>query len=258
VETTLQPGLGARTHSAHPRGARTRTALAGAAAVALAALLALAAYAAITSIHHTTTKKDVITSTPVAAATRTHAATRSHAVPAHAATAVHVTSRSNEIVYTTANDGSYGALCGNDGLSVGPNTTCAFAENVRSAYESDGPGIVDAYSPVTGLTYTMSCSAGPSVVCTGGNGASVYFASSVSVSPAPGYDSGTTACGDGVWVGPNASCAFAANVQLAYDANGSGTVIAYSPVTDTTYLMTCSGDSPVVCTGGNDATVYLW
>jgi hypothetical protein len=64
--------------------------------------------------------------------------------------------------------------CG-DGLSVGPNTTCPFAVNVRAAYWQQGPGTVMAYSPVTHRTYAMSCSAGATVVCTGGNHASVYF-----------------------------------------------------------------------------------
>jgi hypothetical protein len=251
VETTLQPGLTPRTHSAESRGIWPRSAVGAAAAVAVAALLAVAVYAAITSTHHTTRKIDVITSRPAAAATR------SHAVWGHGATPAHVTTGSNEVVYASTYGGSGGASCG-DGLSVGPNTTCAFAESVRSAYESDGPGTVVAYSPVTGQTYVMSCSSGPSVVCTGGNDASVYFPSSASGVPAAGYTSGTTACGDGVSVGPNTSCAFAANVQSAYDWHGAGIVTAYSPVTDTTYIMTCSGDSPVVCTGGNDATVYLW
>ena len=69
---------------------------------------------------------------------------------------------------------SSSATCG-DGLSVGPNTTCPFAVNVRSAYWQQGPGTVMAYSPVTHRTYAMSCSPGALVVCTGGNNASVYF-----------------------------------------------------------------------------------
>jgi hypothetical protein len=64
--------------------------------------------------------------------------------------------------------------CG-DGLSVGPNTTCPFAANVRAAYWQHGPGTVMAYSPVTHRTYAMSCSRAAVVVCTGGNDASVYF-----------------------------------------------------------------------------------
>jgi hypothetical protein len=64
--------------------------------------------------------------------------------------------------------------CGG-GLSVGPDTTCAFAENVYQAYLSQGSGYVTAYSPVTQLSYTMYCSGSTPVVCTGGNNASVYF-----------------------------------------------------------------------------------
>jgi hypothetical protein len=64
--------------------------------------------------------------------------------------------------------------CGG-GLSVGPDTSCAFAENVYQAYEDYGPGNVTAYSPVTQLNYTMYCSGSTPVVCTGGNNASVYF-----------------------------------------------------------------------------------
>jgi len=64
--------------------------------------------------------------------------------------------------------------CGG-GLAVGPDTTCAFAENVRMSYENEGPGTYEVYSPVTRMTYTMSCSYGTPVVCTGGNDASVYF-----------------------------------------------------------------------------------
>ena len=67
------------------------------------------------------------------------------------------------------------AATGGDGLTVGPNTTCAFAVNVRAAYYRHGPGTVCAYSPVTRQTYLMSCSRGAIVTCTGGNNASVYF-----------------------------------------------------------------------------------
>jgi hypothetical protein len=67
--------------------------------------------------------------------------------------------------------------CGGD-LSVGPNTSCEFAQNVRAAYQGSGGGnvIVSAYSPVTSTTYEMACgSTGGTVVCTGGNNASVFF-----------------------------------------------------------------------------------
>ena len=47
------------------------------------------------------------------------------------------------------------------------------------------------------------------------------------------------------------------NVRSAYDGTGPGTVIAYSPVTDKTYAMSCSAGYAVVCTGGDDASVYF-
>lgn len=76
---------------------------------------------------------------------------------------------------TTA--GSNGSSCGGE-LSVGANTTCAFAENVENDYFAEigsGSGSVVSYSPVTGKLYTMYCTAGEPHECTGGNNASVYF-----------------------------------------------------------------------------------
>ncbi len=58
------------------------------------------------------------------------------------------------------------------------------------------------------------------------------------------------------------SCEFAVAVQAAYlAAGGAGrptTVTAYSPKTKTEYVMSCAGDQPVTCTGGNNAVVYLF
>lgn len=63
--------------------------------------------------------------------------------------------------------------CGGD-LTVGPNTSCPFAQSVRSKYPgSDAP--FEVYSSVTRQTYTMRCTTGSPHVCTGGNNASVYF-----------------------------------------------------------------------------------
>lgn len=70
-----------------------------------------------------------------------------------------------------------GTSCGG-GLSVGPNTTCGFAQNVESDYFAEvgsGSGTVVSYSPVTGNLYSMYCTAGEPHECTGGNNASVYF-----------------------------------------------------------------------------------
>jgi hypothetical protein len=70
-----------------------------------------------------------------------------------------------------------GRACG-DGVFAGPNTSCPFAFNVRTAYYS-APGTtatVQVYSPTTGQTYTMNCApSGSAVTCSGGNNASVTF-----------------------------------------------------------------------------------
>lgn len=55
------------------------------------------------------------------------------------------------------------------------------------------------------------------------------------------------------------SCAFAGAVRQAYlDSGGSSYVSAYSPVTGTTYGMSCSGGAVVSCSGGNNAVVYIY
>lgn len=65
--------------------------------------------------------------------------------------------------------------CG-ERVSVGPNTSCPFASNVRSKYDAQGPGTYVVPSPTTGQSYPMTCTnnAG-AVTCIGGNNASVYF-----------------------------------------------------------------------------------
>jgi hypothetical protein len=141
--------------------------------------------------------------------------------------------------------------CG-DGLTVGPNTSCPFAQNVRAAYESSGSGILDVYSPTTGKTYRMYCTSGSPVVCTGGNGASVYFSSGGGGTSYTVFD-----CGGDLLVGPNTSCAFAENVQAEYYRVGGGWISVYSPVTGRSYNMFCTDGSPHVCTGGNNAAVYF-
>ena len=67
-----------------------------------------------------------------------------------------------------------GTDCGG-GVYAGANTSCPFAENVAANYT--GPGADYAYSPVTGLNYTMTCNEAGygNVTCTGGDDASVQF-----------------------------------------------------------------------------------
>ncbi|HEX5988684.1 MAG TPA: hypothetical protein VFY75_00535 [Solirubrobacterales bacterium] len=76
--------------------------------------------------------------------------------------------------------GSSSSGSGNCGGSLSANsvTTCGFAENVQDAYYAEigsGSGTVIAYSPTTGQTYSMYCTAGSPHECTGGNDAAVYF-----------------------------------------------------------------------------------
>lgn len=57
------------------------------------------------------------------------------------------------------------------------------------------------------------------------------------------------------------SCGFANNVRDAYIArlNGAdGTIQAYSPTTQQTYDVTCSGRQPVLCVGGRAGRVILY
>jgi hypothetical protein len=161
--------------------------------------------------------------------------------------------------------------CGGD-LSVGPKTSCGFAENVEQAYArtTGGPQVVSAYSPATGSTYAIDCSGGTPHVCTGGttNNASVYFtggpASAGGSTPAPSAPAvGMHACDQNISANQYTSCPFAANVFKAYaadyKANGvqsSDTVTAFSPVTNQSYAMTCVTDGVTVsCTGTNQQLV---
>lgn len=64
--------------------------------------------------------------------------------------------------------------------AVGNNqTSCPFAEEVRLAYSQqpvrDRAVVVDAYSPVTGVSYTMTCQPGRLATCTGGDNAVVHI-----------------------------------------------------------------------------------
>lgn len=64
--------------------------------------------------------------------------------------------------------------------ALGTSTTsCAFAEAVRRAYIDNpvrnGSTVVEAFSPVTGLNYKMSCSGDAVVRCTGGRNADIYI-----------------------------------------------------------------------------------
>ena len=165
------------------------------------------------------------------------------------------------------------------GLWVNGVTTCPFAENTRSAYaESSGSRKLQAYSPVTGVTYDMTCTGSSLVTCTGGNEAAVYFSSAQATgqntsvparpqpepAPEPSYSSGATeSCDQNISVNEATSCPFAENVFVSYweeyEAYGEETytyVTAYSSTTGESYGMECVLSSDIVtCTGGNGALV---
>ena len=68
--------------------------------------------------------------------------------------------------------------CGAGIYARAGSTSCGFAYNVAEAYLSSGAGTVQAFSPATGQTYSMTCTSGVVITCTGGNNAAVYIASS--------------------------------------------------------------------------------
>ena len=77
---------------------------------------------------------------------------------------------------------------------------------------------------------------------------------------APAAPASPKSCGGGLSAGSNTTCTFAANVRAAYyELGGSGgmTVTAYSPATDRSYEMSCTGATTHVCRGGNSASVYF-
>jgi len=64
------------------------------------------------------------------------------------------------------------------GIGASSATSCDFAFNVAGEYGSNpGASRINAYSPVTGQNYTMSCVSmdGWTAVCTGGSGAAVFI-----------------------------------------------------------------------------------
>lgn len=64
------------------------------------------------------------------------------------------------------------------GVLASTETTCPFALNVASEYQSNpGASTISAYSDTTGQSYTMTCApwAGGGTVCRGGVGAAVFI-----------------------------------------------------------------------------------
>jgi hypothetical protein len=139
-------------------------------------------FSANANLHAGKTTIDVIGSAPGAAPgstsitiTRQAQGTAAAQPPAASGAGAGAGGATPDIAHAQAGSSSGQTACGG-GLSVGPNTTCAFAQNVQAAYRNTGPGTVSVFSPVTNRTYDMTCNSQSSgVVCTGGNNASVYF-----------------------------------------------------------------------------------
>jgi hypothetical protein len=102
---------------------------------------------------------------------RRAAAARRHAAAKKSGSSAPATTRT-VVVSPYSNGGNCGS-----GVFAGPKTSCAFALNVRRAYQdSGGSSTISAYSPTTSRTYTMHCArSGGSVTCLGGDDASVTF-----------------------------------------------------------------------------------
>ena len=84
---------------------------------------------------------------------------------------------SSSVAPTSSGSSTSGYTSCGGGVSAGSSTSCEFAMNVAGEYGSNpGASSINAYSPVTGQMYTMSCSpSGGGTVCSGGNGASVFI-----------------------------------------------------------------------------------
>jgi hypothetical protein len=135
----------------------------------------------------TTTVREV----PVAATSTSHPATPA---PAATRTVTAPAASSAPAAAAPAAPGAGASYCGSPadqgGITVSAHVSCPFAQNVEAAWDSSGgASSVTAYSPVTGLTYTVACSASGTgyEVCTGADSTWMEFPASLS---APTQSSG--------------------------------------------------------------------
>ena len=142
------------------------------------------------------------------------------------------------------------------GISVNAVTSCPFAENVESAWESSGDASsVTAFSPATGLTYTMSCTASGTgyEVCTGGNNAYVEFpVTSAPVSSSGQFDDVSTLSES---VANEQQAALGAAPSYDYDSPDNASVnVTLTPLGGNTYSATAT-DSDGDAGSGDTITV---
>lgn len=115
---------------------------------------------------------------------------------------------------------------------------------------------------VTSAAGGAGTSFGASGASTGGATQTPFSTASLPAGATPCPESSASPNSLGAWSGTSrTSCGFALAVRDAYVATapngGEATVRAESPITHTTYTMTCTGSQPVTCKGGDDAVVYL-
>jgi hypothetical protein len=152
------------------------------------------------------------------------------------------------------------------GITVNAATSCPFAENVESAWESSGDASsVTAFSPATGLTYTMSCTASGTgyEVCTGGNNAYVEFPVTAAAPPSGQFDDPCAQCAASTLsesIANEQQAALEAAPTYDYDSPDNASVnVALTPLGDNTYSATAtdsdgdtgSGDTITVSPDGN-------
>jgi hypothetical protein len=121
-------------------------------------------------------------------------------------------------------------------------------------------GAIAAVAVVAGLMIVLSAGNGssdPEAIATPTSTVTVTTATTTSEPPRvalPGERCSSKVSADD----KTTSCPFALNVAREYARAGSGTPFsAYSPTTQQSYTMRCANGELIVCTGGNQATVYL-
>jgi hypothetical protein len=221
---------------------------------AASAVSAIAVIAAAGCATGTTTVREI----PAAPAKPSPAVTKTVAPPAVAAPAP-VAVPSPYYVPAPVTFSNCGGDAASGGISVNSVTSCAFAENVESAWNSSGDsgsGTVTAYSPVTDQTYTMYCTPSGTgyEVCTGGNNAYVEFAASSTV---PQQASGQFANVNTLTnsVANEQQAALAAAPSSDYDSPDNATVtVTLASLGDNTYSATAT-DSDGDAGSGDTITV---
>ena len=121
----------------------------------------------------------------------------------------------------------------------------------RAAFESSGSGVSTCTARRQARPIACTARSGLCNLCTGGNGASVYFTNGGASTPTP------WSVRRRPWWAPTLPAPSSTNVQTEYYLSGPGWISVDSPVTNLTYDMYCTSSSPHVCTGGNNAAVYF-